>query len=179
VRAVPTPHPTGRRRAGRRSTVRGWSAVALLMLLLTSACATSPPSPSTGATPAGGTAADTVTIEVHRSAYCDCCGVYERYLTGEGFTVESNVREDVDALKDSLGIPYELGSCHTALVGGYFVEGHVPVEAIRKLLDERPAIDGIALPGMPAGSPGMPGQKDGDWVIYAVADGAVTEFMTL
>ena len=70
-------------------------------------------------------------------------------------------------------------SCHTSIIGDYYVEGHVPVEAIRKLLDERPSIDGIALPGMPQGSPGMSGEKAEPFVIYAITGGAVEEFVTL
>ena len=76
-------------------------------------------------------------------------------------------------------IPSELESCHTTEVAGYFVEGHVPVEAIDKLLEEKPDIDGIALPGMPAGSPGMGGLKTEDFVIYALKDGEASVFMTL
>ncbi len=87
--------------------------------------------------------------------------------------------DNVDEIKDRLNIPQDMWSCHTAVIGGYFVEGHVPVAAIRKLLEEQPEIDGIALPGMPAGSPGMGGSKEEPFVIYAVADGAVKEFMTL
>lgn len=79
-------------------------------------------------------------------------------------------------LKESVGIPPDLASCHTALIDGYVVEGHVPADAIRRLLDERPEIDGIALPGMPAGSPGMGGRRDAAWVVYAVSGGEVTEF---
>ena len=149
----------------------------LAALLLTTACGAAP---EPGAdTRSGATAVEAVTIEVHRSVYCGCCEVYEDYLAEQGFEVEPRVREDVDRFKDSLGVPMDLASCHTAMVDGYFVEGHVPAEVIHMLLDERPDIDGITLPGMPAGSPGMPGQKDRDWVIYAVSDGEVTEFTVL
>lgn len=70
-------------------------------------------------------------------------------------------------------------SCHTTLVSEYFVEGHVPVEAIWKLLEEQPPIDGIALPGMPSGSPGMGGDKEKPLVIYSILDGKAEEFITL
>ena len=70
-------------------------------------------------------------------------------------------------------------SCHTAIVETYFVEGHIPVEAIKKLITEKPNIDGIALPGMPAGSPGMPGENAKPIKIYAISDGVVSEFMIL
>ncbi len=86
--------------------------------------------------------------------------------------------DSVEEVKDDLDIPEDMRSCHTSLVGEYYVEGHVPVEAVRQLLLEQPDIDGIALPGMPQGSPGMSGNKDGTWVIYSISGGAVEEFMT-
>ncbi len=173
---TPRPRSTHQRR-GRTGRLRLASAVGLAALLLTTACGAAP---EPGAdTRSGATAVEAVTIEVHRSVYCGCCEVYEDYLAEQGFEVESRVREDVDRFKDSVGVPMDLASCHTAMVDGYFVEGHVPAEVIHMLLDERPDIDGITLPGMPAGSPGMPGQKDGAWVVYAVSDGEVTEFTVL
>jgi hypothetical protein len=72
-----------------------------------------------------------------------------------------------------------LQSCHTVVIGDYYIEGHVPIEAILRLLEEKPAVDGIALPGMPQGSPGMDGEKEGPFTIYAIAGGQVTEFMTI
>lgn len=87
--------------------------------------------------------------------------------------------DSVEDIKEDLDIPQEVWSCHTSLVGDYYVEGHVPVEAVRKLLDEKPDIDGIALPGMPQGSPGMGGEKSEPWVIYSIADGSVEEFVTI
>ncbi|MFW6091246.1 MAG: DUF411 domain-containing protein [Actinomycetota bacterium] len=119
---------------------------------------------------------DAMTIEVHSSPSCDCCSLYEEYLAGEGFTVEPVVVDNPAAVSDQHGVPAELGSCHVSIVDGYFVEGHVPVDAVRRLLDERPEIDGISLPGMPAGTPGMPGEQEEPWVVYAVDDGEITEF---
>jgi hypothetical protein len=78
-------------------------------------------------------------------------------------------------LKNSLDIPPEMWSCHTTVVKGYFVEGHVPVEAIRRLLDGQPAVNGIALPGMPPGSPGMGGVKTGPLIVYSVERGKIDE----
>lgn len=72
-----------------------------------------------------------------------------------------------------------MGSCHTAVIADYFVEGHIPIEAIEKLLEEKPGIDGIALPGMPTGSPGMPGQQTEAFKIYALSAGTASEFMTM
>jgi hypothetical protein len=87
--------------------------------------------------------------------------------------------EDLTGIKDSFGIPQDMQSCHTVKIDGYFVEGHVPMEAIRKLLEERPPIDGIALPGMLQGSPGMSGAKTEPFVIYSITAGEVAEFMTI
>ena len=87
--------------------------------------------------------------------------------------------DDMTVIKDSFGVPQDMRSCHTSMVEDYFLEGHVPLEAIRKLLDERPAIDGLALPGMPPGSPGMGGVKSEPFVIYSIVDGGIDEFVTL
>ncbi|MCK5653080.1 MAG: hypothetical protein KAJ42_16955, partial [Gemmatimonadetes bacterium] len=117
-------------------------------------------------------------ITVHSSPTCGCCGGYEEYLEAEGFELESIKTDDTTELKDSLAIPEDMRSCHTAMVDGYFVEGHVPVEAIWKLLEEQPQIEGIALPGMPSGSPGMPGVKAQPLTVYSIVDGETDEFMT-
>jgi hypothetical protein len=87
--------------------------------------------------------------------------------------------DDVTDIKDRLRIPQDVRSCHTSMVENYFIEGHVPVDAIWKLLDERPAVDGLALPGMPSGSPGMSGEKTEPFTIYAIVDSRVSEFVTL
>lgn len=103
---------------------------------------------------------------------CQCCeryaGYLQEHLRGD---LELVYPEDLAAVKRDHGVPGSLQSCHTLVVDGYVVEGHVPVAGIAKLLDEEPAIDGIALPGMPAGSPGMGGEKSGPFTLYVV-DGA-------
>jgi len=87
-------------------------------------------------------------------------------------------QESLDEMKNSLGVPMDLQSCHTAVIGDYFIEGHMPLEVIEKLLTEKPNIKGIALPGMPMGSPGMPGSKTEDFLIYQVNnDGSYEEYM--
>lgn len=100
---------------------------------------------------------------------CGCCGNYAEYLRGalDGGLAET-VPEDVDAVKHEHGIPDRLRSCHTLVVDGYVVEGHVPAETIAALLEVRPPIDGIALPGMPDGSPGIGGEKSDPFVVYAI-----------
>jgi hypothetical protein len=82
-------------------------------------------------------------------------------------------------IKQKYNIPVEMQSCHTTILGKYFIEGHVPLEAVNKLLKEQPDIDGIALPGMPIGTPGMPGDKDEPYVIYQLKDGKSSVFMTI
>jgi hypothetical protein len=106
-------------------------------------------------------------VEFYKSASCGCCGVHSDYLSGRGkLDVDVVVLNDMKSVKDKYGIPIGLESCHTAIIDGYFVEGHVPLEVINRLLEERPNIAGIALPDMPSGTPGMPGVKNMDWVIY-------------
>jgi len=117
-------------------------------------------------------------MTVFKSASCGCCVQWAPYIQREGFDVET-VSTDMASIKQQYGIPRNMESCHTAIIGDYFVEGHVPIEAIEKLLAEQPDIDGIALPAMPAGSPGMPGVKQGPFTIYAVKDGEVSTFMTI
>ncbi len=85
----------------------------------------------------------------------------------------------MSSIKRKYQIPQNMESCHTAVIAGYFVEGHMPIEAIEKLLEEKPDIDGIALPGMPTGSPGMPGQQTEAFKIYALSAGTASEFMTM
>ena len=116
-------------------------------------------------------------VTVYRSSTCACCGQYETYLEAKGFDVESIMTEHGARIKDEFAIPIDMRSCHTAMVSDYFVEGHVPAEAIWKLLEQRPEIDGIALPGMPAGSPGMGGDKEQPLMIYSIVAGQVDEFM--
>jgi hypothetical protein len=103
---------------------------------------------------------------------CSCCGRYATYLNRnvDGEFTET-VADDPDAVKRERGVPESLRSCHTLDVGAYTVEGHVPAAAIGTLLEEQPDVDGIALPGMPAGSPGMGGDVDGQLTVYTFTDG--------
>ncbi len=98
-------------------------------------------------------------IAVTKSASCGCCGAWVDHLRANGFAVTVRDVVDVTSEKRRLGVPEGLESCHTAVVGGYVVEGHVPAKEILRLLLERPAVVGIAVPGMPIGSPGMEGRN--------------------
>jgi hypothetical protein len=96
-------------------------------------------------------------VTVHRDPSCDCCGAWGEHLRSAGFPVRIIETSNLNAIKKRLDVPADLLSCHTAQVAGYVVEGHVPAGAIRRLLAEGPQARGLAVPGMPAGSPGMEG----------------------
>lgn len=123
-------------------------------------------------------AGDARLVEVWKSPYCGCCGGWVDYMRAKGYRVNVTEVEDVDAIKARFGIPPALHSCHTAKIGGYFVEGHVPEPAIAKLLTERPDVKGVALPGMPEGSPGMNGRPGVYEVVSFDAAGRARPFLT-
>lgn len=104
---------------------------------------------------------------VHKTPTCGCCGAWVDHLRDAGFAVEVREAEDLTPVKARLGVPYGKGSCHTAEIGGYLVEGHVPADDIKRLLRERPQARGLVLPGMPMGSPGME-MPDGSVQPYTV-----------
>jgi hypothetical protein len=97
-----------------------------------------------------------VLVEVWKDAGCECCKDWVSHLQANGFAVKTN-ESGHDAMRQKLGMPQKLGSCHTGLVGGYAVEGHVPAADIRRLLKEKPQAVGLTVPGMPVGAPGMDG----------------------
>jgi hypothetical protein len=105
---------------------------------------------------------------LYKNPQCTCCEGYAAYLRENGFEVEVKPTNDLAEISQKAGVPEKYQGCHTMFVDGYVVDGHVPVEIVRKLLTERPAIAGITLPGMPSGSPGMTGAKTQTFVIYAV-----------
>lgn len=100
-------------------------------------------------------AQDTPTVEVYKSPYCGCCGKWVEHMRKNGFDVVARDVDDVSAARKALGMPERYASCHTAKIGRYTVEGHVPAADIRRLLQEAPKAVGLAAPGMPQGSPGM------------------------
>ena len=116
---------------------------------------------------------------VHKSASCGCCGLWVNHMRDAGFAVEERNTDDLNPLKERVGVPYGKGSCHTAEVAGYFIEGHVPASDVKRLLAEKPDAKGLVLPGMPMGSPGME-SPDGRAQAYTVElvgrDGATTAF---
>jgi hypothetical protein len=140
-------------------------ALSLLLGLALSGC-----SPSTAETSLPG-------VTVHKSESCGCCKIWVDRLRDAGFPVDVRNEDNLNAVKQRVGIPYGMGSCHTAEVEGYFVEGHVPVEDIKRLLRERPDAKGLTVPGMPAGSPGMEvpsGQVQPYEVLLVAKDGSTS-----
>ena len=95
------------------------------------------------------------TIDIYKSPYCGCCGKWVEHVPKAGFTVKTHEVDDVPGTRKKLGMPEKLGSCHTAKIGNYLLEGHVPAEDIKRMLKEKPKALGLAVPGMPPGSPGM------------------------
>ena len=115
---------------------------------------------------------------LYKSPDCTCCEGHAAYLKRNGIRVNVIESADISAIKKQYGVPPELEGCHTILLGGYVIEGHMPINSIRKLLRERPAIKGISLPGMPTGAPGMYGPKEKPFVIYEIAEGEKKVFST-
>ena len=116
---------------------------------------------------------------VHKSPTCGCCGSWIEHMQKAGFKVESRNVDDMTPVKTRVGVPPAKGSCHTAEVGGYFIEGHVPAEDVKRLLAERPDAKGLTVPGMPGGSPGMelPDGSVQPYVVELVArDGTTSVF---
>jgi len=101
-------------------------------------------------------------VLMYKDPNCGCCGAWAEHLEANGFRVKTVATNDMESVKRRFAVPQRLTSCHTAKVGNYVVEGHVPASAIRRLLREKPALAGVSVPGMPLGSPGMevPGKKD-------------------
>jgi hypothetical protein len=115
-------------------------------------------------------------ITLYKSYTCGCCKGWKEHMASNGYKISVVNLDDKDlpAIKSKYSIPRSVMSCHTAVIGDYVVEGHVPSAIVDKLLAEKPPIDGIAMVGMPSGSPGMPGPKNELWRIYSIKDGQVS-----
>ena len=120
------------------------------------------------AAPALPALAQPIRATLYKDPNCGCCEGYAAYLQQNGFTIDIQPTYDLAEISRKAGVPAELQGCHTMLVDGYVVDGHVPVNVVRKLLSERPQIAGVTLPGMPMGSPGMTGRQTAPFTIYAV-----------
>ena len=137
------------------------------------------PGSATGNEGATSAAARLPLVVVHKNASCGCCNGWVDHMRAAGFRVQVRNEDNLNPIKERVGVPVGKGSCHTAEVGGYFVEGHVPAADIKRMLAERPAAKGLVLPGMPIGSPGME-SPDGRSQPYTVelvgSDGGTSAF---
>lgn len=127
------------------------------------------PAAAPAAAPTASVSASPVTMTVYKSPTCGCCKNWIEHVKAAGFAVEVHDMDDLSEIKAEAGVPDRARSCHTAIVDGYAIEGHVPAETIRRLLKERPKVAGLAVPGMPVGSPGMevPGQAADKYDVVA------------
>ena len=125
-------------------------------------------------------AAQTI-VTLYKNLQCACCEDYAKFLEEQGFKVEVKPLPDLHSIDQKAGVPEALEGCHTSFIDGYVVIGHVPVDAIRKLLAERPKMIGISIPGMPANLPGMPGPRSHSVAIHEISsDGSPSKiFMTV
>ncbi|MDJ0390306.1 DUF411 domain-containing protein [Roseomonas sp. E05] len=119
-------------------------------------------------------------VMLYKSPQCTCCDAYADYLRQHGFAVTVKPTNGLDTMSRWAGVPEELEGCHISTIGDYAVAGHVPIEAVRKLLVEHPPLKAITLPGMPSGSPGMLGSKQAPFTVYAIGkDGTSSVYMTV
>lgn len=138
------------------------------------ACGGSDPEPTQAAPATRGAG-----VTLYRKEGCSCCATYADYLRDNGFAVEMETLDDLEPIRQRHSIPEAAVGCHTSTVDGYVVEGHVPVEAIAKLLSERPELDGISVVGMPANSPGMGPPNGQPLDILSFRNGRVDDYMSV
>lgn len=135
-----------------------------------------------GAAPRGAQGAALPPMTVYKSASCGCCKGWVEHAKQHGFTVRTVDTEDLASVKREMGIPARLQSCHTVVIGSYVLEGHVPAADVKRLLAQKPKVRGLAVPGMPVGSPGMeqgsPANYDRYEVLTFTADGATAVWAT-
>ena len=115
-------------------------------------------------------------IILYKEENCGCCEGHGKALREAGFNVNIKVVESLREIKTKFNIPLNLSSCHTSVIQGYFVEGHVPIDIIEQLIIEKPNVDGIGLTGMPTGTPGMPGLKTEIYEIYSIKNGIIKSY---
>ncbi len=121
--------------------------------------------------------ADSIQAVLYKHPQCGCCETYAAYLHRNDFKVDVKPTYDLAEISRKAGVPPEMQGCHSMFIDGYVIDGHVPVNIVRKLLSEKPAIAGITLAGMPDGSPGMTGTKAGTFTIYAVTKDGSAPFV--
>lgn len=116
-------------------------------------------------------------VEVWKDPNCGCCSAWVEHLEAAGFETRTHASHDMAAVKAGHDVPVELASCHTAVIDGYVIEGHVPAADIRRLLETRPDVAGLAVPGMPHGSPGMETGRFDDYAVHAWTDAGETRIV--
>lgn len=126
----------------------------------------------------GSAAAAAVKATLYKNPQCSCCEAYASYLGQHGFDVTVIPSNDLVSLNRQHGVPEALDGCHTILMSGYVVIGHVPADSVQRLLTTKPAVTGISIPGMPSGTPGMGGPKEGHITVYAFGQGKQSVFAT-
>ena len=136
-------------------TLTGLAAAAIALALTTAAARTTTSTPTSSATGMAASIAKKPTITVYKDPNCGCCKNWIAYLEKHGYPVDVKDSPNMTEIKRSLGVPEALTACHTAVVNGYLIEGHVSAEDIDRLLAQKPTVAGLAVPGMPMGSPGM------------------------
>jgi len=117
-------------------------------------------------------------IAVHKDPTCGCCSGWVQHLQNAGFATTVLATSDIDAVKRRLGVPDDLAACHTAEVAGYIIEGHVPAAALKRFLAEKPQATGLAVPGMPIGSPGMEGGRPEKYDVVLFAPNSRRTYMS-
>ena len=118
-------------------------------------------------------------VTLYKNPQCGCCEGYADYLRHNGFKVSAVSTNDLIVVGQKYGIADDMQPCHISLIGGYVVGGHIPIEVVNRLLSAKPQIVGITLPGMPEGTPGMPGQKPGPLEIYEIGKGPPKVYATV
>ena len=120
--------------------------------------------------------AASVEVTVYKSPTCGCCSKWVDHMTASGFKVTAHDTSDMQAVKTRLGVPDAMASCHTSVVNGYIIEGHVPAADIQRLLRDKPKVAGLAVPGMVMGSPGMEGSRSAPYNVIAFGEGKTSVF---
>jgi hypothetical protein len=147
-----------------------------LIPLVAAACTQADAAPERAAEAPEGRA-DLPTVVVFKTPTCGCCTGWVDHMRAAGFTVDARDVTDIMSVKRDAGVPGAMSSCHTSIVDGYVVEGHVPAEQVERLLADRPDIAGIAVPGMPTGSPGMEGRNPEPYQVLSIGrDGSAGVF---
>ncbi len=116
-------------------------------------------------------------MTVYKDPNCGCCHEWSKAMAAAGFSVDARDTDDLAAVKARLGVPVDLEGCHTAVVEEYYLEGHVPLEAVQRLLRERPPVRGLAVPGMPPGSLGMGDDQQASFDVYAIPSATAAPYV--